>query len=143
MKRRPGFTLLELMVVLVILAITAGAAVPAYRSRQPGSAEHRAAGELAELLIRARLSARESGASAAVVLSPSDGRFWLTTRDSTALGVIALPNGMHFDEALPARTECRFEPSGPATPCVLRIQRYTVRVDPWSGEVRTEEARAR
>ena len=138
MRRRRGFTLLELVVVLVILAITAGAAVPAYLSRQSGSAEHRAAGQLAALLIRARLSARQSGASAAVVLSPSDGRFWLTTRDSLASGAIALPNGLHFDESLPARTECRFEPSGSASPCAVRIQRYTVRVDQWSGEVRVD-----
>ena len=46
--RRAGFTLLELMAVLVLLAITAAAAAPAFLGEQQMSPERRTATSLAE-----------------------------------------------------------------------------------------------
>ncbi|MDB4912810.1 MAG: hypothetical protein JWM95_454 [Gemmatimonadetes bacterium] len=146
MKQRAAFTLLELMIVLVILAITAGAAVPAYLSRQPGTRERQAAGDVVELLMRARAFAREHGVTASFTLSPADGKYWLVTHDSLGAGTVVLPSGVRFGEALPSRMECRFEPAGMATPCSIRIRgvrTVVVRVNEWSGEIRVDDDQQR
>ena len=134
---RRGFTLLELLVVLVVLAITAVAAVPAFLSDANVSAEQRAAASIAEALGRTRLAARESGAPATFVLS-SDGRYWITTRDSAASGTVPLSQGITLVGAGGERMECRFEPSGPASPIAITAHGATdatVSVDGWSGEI--------
>ena len=141
MTNRRAFTLLELMVVLVILAITATAVVPAYAARQPETDARRAATTIADLLIETRSMAREQGIPATFVLSPSDARFWISTRDSSATGLLALAGGVQLDRMLPARVECRFEPGGKASPCVIPLRgahEMIVHVDAWSGEVRVD-----
>ena len=139
MKRhRAGFTLLELLVVLVVLAITAAAAVPAFLSNARATPEHLAATALAEALIQARNAARESGAASTFVLSPVDGRFWITTRDSATSGVVPLAGAVTLIAAGQDRTECRFQPWGPATPFIITVRATTsesVHVDGWSGEI--------
>ena len=138
MRQRPGFTLLELLVVLVVLAITAAAAVPALLSGERATPEHQAATALAEALVQARNAARESGASATFVLSPSDGRYWITTRDSATSGVVPLPGAVTLIAGGQDRTACRFQPWGPATPCMITVRATTtelVHVDGWSGEI--------
>ena len=136
---RPGFTLLELLVVLVVLAITAAAAVPAFLSDARTTPEQRAATAIADALIRTRDAARESGAPATLVLAPSDGRFWITTRDSVATGVVPLGTATLVGGSANAhRIECRFDPSGPATPLAITAHGTsdaTVHVDGWSGEI--------
>ena len=145
-RARPGFTLLELLVVLVVIAITAAAAVPAFLSDSRATPERQAATAIADALIRTRNSARESGAPATLVLSPSDGRFWITTRDSLATGVVPLgaltlvggAGGSNSD-----RIECRFDPAGPATPLAITAHGAsdaTVHVDGWSGEIGISDA---
>ena len=143
-RARRGFSLLELLVVLVVLAITAAAAVPALVSDLRATPEHRTATALATALMRARNSARESGAPAALVLSPSDGRYWITTRDSVATGVVPLAGGVTLVGPASDRIECRFEPSGPATPLGITVHGtgdVAVRVDGWSGEIGVGDAR--
>ena len=139
---RRGFTLLELMVVLVLLAITATAAVPAFLAGTTQSPERRAAGALADVLLRTRDAARASGAAATLVLSPEDGRFWITTRDSSATGTLPLGNAIRIVNT-EKRIACRFEARGPASPCTITvtgIRTLTVRVDAWSGEIRADDA---
>lgn len=137
-RHRTGFTLLELLVVLVVLAITAAAAVPAFVSSARATPEHTAATALADALIQARNAARESGAAATFVLSPSNGRFWITTRDSATSGVVPLAGVVTLIAAGQDRTACRFQPWGPATPCTITVRATTtqwVHVDGWSGEI--------
>ena len=143
MRRRAGFTLLELLVVLVVLAITAVAAVPAFLSSARATPEHKAATALAEALVQARNAARESGASATFVLSPSDGRYWITTRDSATSGVVPLAGAVTLIAGGQDRTVCRFQPWGPATPLAITVRATTtelVHVDGWSGEIRISDA---
>jgi type II secretion system protein H len=133
-----GFTLLELLVVLVILAITAAAAVPAFLSESLATPEQKTATALAGALSQARDAARESGAPATLVISPSDGRYWLTTRDSTATGVLPLPGTVRLIGPNADRVECRFEPTGPASPVTITVRGardVMVRVNGWSGEI--------
>lgn len=141
MRERRGFTLLELMVVLILLAITAAASVPAFLATEQRDPEQIAATQVAALLIRARDAARESGATATLVLSPADGRFWITTRDSTAAGIVTLVEPARIIAPSMDRTTCQFASSGPATPCVVTVhgtRDVTVRVDEWSGDIRVD-----
>ena len=143
-RTRRGFSLLELLVVLVVLAITAAAAVPAFLSDSRTTPEQRAATAIAEALMRARNASRESGAPATLVLSPSDGRYWITTRDSVATGMVPLAGAVTLIGVGGDRLQCRFDPSGPATPFTITahgVGDATVRVDGWSGEIGIGDAR--
>ncbi len=145
MIARRGFTLLELLVVLVLFALTAVAAVPAFLSDSLSTPEQRAATSLAEVLAATRDAARSSGAAATLVVSPSDGRYWLTTRDTSSAGVLALSSGIRLAGPGSERIECRFDPTGTATPFVMLVKgarSIPVRVDGWSGEIRVGDARA-
>ena len=146
---RRGFTLLELMVVLVLLTVTAAAAIPAFLGNRVLTADERVARHISDLLAQTREAARTSGAPATLVLAAPDertgGRYWITTRDSGSTGVLSLPPGVHVTGLADARTQCRFNPEGPATPCAITVQgarTLTVRVNAWSGEIRLEHARA-
>ncbi len=142
-RHRTGFTLLELLVVLVVLAITAAAAVPAFLSSVRATPEHTAATALAEALIQARNAARESGTAATFVLSPADGRFWISTRDSATSGIVPLAGAVTLSAADRDRTTCRFQPWGPATPLIITVRGTTtqsVHVDGWSGEIGISDA---
>lgn len=136
---RSGVTLFELMVVLVLLAITITAAVPAFLGGRFATPERQTATALADALMRTRDAARESGSAATFVLAPADGRFWIVTRDSLTSAVLPLTNSVKVIGATSERVECRFDPSGPATPCAITVsgmQSVTVRVSGWSGDVR-------
>lgn len=146
---RRGFTLLELMVVLVLLTITAAAAVPAFLGDRALTADERVARLVSNLLTQTRDAARTSGAPATLVLAAPDeqtgGRYWITTRDSSSTGMLSLPNGMRVTGLAAARTQCRFDPAGPATPCAITVhgaRARTVRVNAWSGEIRMDDAHA-
>lgn len=145
MTQRRGFSLLELLVVLVVLSITAAAAVPAFLSDSLATPEQKTATALASVLSRARDAARESGVPATVTISPSDGRYWLTTRDSTATGVLPLPGTVSLVGPSTDRFECRFNPTGTATPLTITVRgarSVAVRVQGWSGDIGIGDGRA-
>lgn len=133
-----GFTLLEVLVVLTLLAITATAAVPAFLAERERGAERDAATALAMELTRVRDGARTSGAAATLVLSPSDARVWLVWRDSTLAERLPLAPGVTLAAPSGERVECRFDPAGPATPFAVTVRgrvSIPVRVDGWTGAI--------
>jgi prepilin-type N-terminal cleavage/methylation domain-containing protein len=137
-RARAAFTLLELLVVLMLLAITAAAAVPAFLSDRSDSAERGVATSLATALMRVRDGARASGAPATLILAPADGRMWLVWRDSTVVEQLIFARGVKLAAQSSARLECRFTASGSATPFAVTIQGshpLAVSVDGWSGEI--------
>ena len=137
-RPRAGFTLLELLVVLMLFAITAAAAVPAFLADRTGGAERATATQLAMALTRVRDGARASGAPASLVLAPSEGRMWLVWRDSTVTEQLVLAAGAQIAAQNAERVECRFAPAGTASPFAITIQgrnNLAVRVDAWSGEI--------
>ena len=143
--RRSGFTLLELVVVLAILAITSVAAMPAFLGAHFTTPERRVASAIVDALIWTRDAARESGSPVTFVLAPGDGRFWVTTRDSLASGTVPLENSATIMDKGTDRVTCRFDPAGPATPCAIIVhgtQTLTVHVNGWSGEVRISDEHA-
>jgi len=82
----PGFTLLELIVVLAILAVVAAATVPALRLGEGEEAELDAATRKLTVLFRAaRDSAVQNAAPVTVVLDPAYGVYWLDVERPSAL----------------------------------------------------------
>lgn len=137
-RQRVGFTLLEVIVVLALFAITAAAAVPAFMAARADAAERTTATAVAMALTRVRDGARASGAPASLVLAPTEGRMWLVWRDSTVVEQIPSAPGVQIVAAKAERMECRFDAVGTATPFAVTIQGtrlLAVRVDAWSGEI--------
>jgi prepilin-type N-terminal cleavage/methylation domain-containing protein len=137
-RSRGGFTLLEVLVVLALFAITAAAAVPAFLADREQSAERDAATALARALGRVRDGARSSATPATLILSPKDARVWLVWRDSTVTEQLPLAAGIELAAARGDRVECRFDPAGTATPFDVTIRgriSVPVRVAAWSGEI--------
>ena len=72
---RRGFTLLELIVVLAVLALVAALSWPAVRGLLAKSQLQNAAKQLRAALVRARLSAMESGTVRQFRYEPGSGRY--------------------------------------------------------------------
>jgi type II secretion system protein H len=138
--RRGGFTLLELLVVLVIFAITAAAVVPAFLGQANTTPERRTANALVAVFTAARNAARESGNPSTVVIAPAERRYWLTTRDSAITAEIPTDPGVSLSALGGARLSCRFEAFGTASPCSVTVrggEPIVVSVDQWTGDVLT------
>lgn len=106
---RPGVTLLELLVVLVIVAMAASLAVPAFTTRT-ASENERTFREIASALRLARERAIGSGASVEMTVDPTRGQIWVTPRDTSFFVVI--PSTCRLEG--PPRTTVRFAPDGTA-----------------------------
>ena len=136
---RRAFTLLELLVVLAIFAITAAAAIPAFIGQANATPERRSASAVAAVLTAARNAARESGAPSTAVIAPADRRYWLTTRDSAVTADFILEPGVSLSAPGTPRLTCRFESFGSASPCSITVRgarAVVVSVDRWTGDVR-------
>jgi prepilin-type N-terminal cleavage/methylation domain-containing protein len=155
--RSAGFTLVEVVVVLVILSITAVIAVPAFRSAGERS-DLDLATERVELLLRiARDSAVKTAMPVTLVVDSATSLVWITTPTSIGMagdastlmsaGVTAaaptgpgasidLPRGVRMEIAS-ARARFTFQPSGQAFPdsIYLRSGATTrlVTLNPWTG----------
>jgi len=108
--RRAGYTLLELMVVLVILALAGAAAVPAFAAWRPAEPRRAAAGELVRVLEMTRERAVAGGANAELVIDADGARAWIQPRD-TAFAMV-LPAGCRLRGAV--RSRVQFAADGPA-----------------------------
>jgi prepilin-type N-terminal cleavage/methylation domain-containing protein len=138
--RRAGFTLREIAIVLVILAITTGVVVPAFARLDEQDAAQPADAVL-QLLRAARRTAIEWGITVRVVLDPTSGRFRVDTSGVGGTGTLAdtalqLESGTTI-ESDSARLRFVFQPNGAAMAdsVVVHSGRATtvVSVDPWSG----------
>jgi len=91
---RRGFTLLELIIVLALLAMLAAIVWPLLRNPLQRSVTQRAARQLVDDLARARLNAIETGRTMAFRYEPGGGRYSIAPADTLADG-----------ESMSARTE--------------------------------------
>ena len=141
MKR--GFTLVEILVVLAILGITAAAVVPALARAPTEDDLTRAARALERVAAAARRTALERATPVAVTLVPESGRYWVHLSDGTAIdsGAIALDQGTRMRSAVP-RPQFRFGPLGTADGDSLLLLgaggAQSLVADRWTGGIRVE-----
>jgi type II secretion system protein H len=145
--RRLGFTLAEVVVVMLILGLTAAVVAPAMRST-PYDRLATAADELVRVLERARRSAAELASPVRLTLDPRSGRVRMEAIDGdTVIGIedraLSLgPARLELDLADRALT---FDPLGGATPGSLRLRFgsavQVIAVERWTGAARRTAAR--
>ena len=147
--RRRGFTLVELLVVLMILAIAAAAVAPTLRAanRRPAADAGRAAAALAR---RAQHAAAVRGGRVTVSIELATGRFWSTApgaalagADTLEAGVVARGAGARWSGGSDGWGTLTFDPDGPARADLLEVtdgrERYALLVSPWTGAVAVAE----
>ncbi len=111
-----GFTLVEIVVVLAILALTAAAVVPAFTRAIDDDPVTAAARRLERILLDARATGLTRAVPVRVAIVPETGRYWVFKEvggDSTALdsGSLTLAPGLRLWSAA-ARPTIRFSPVG-------------------------------
>jgi prepilin-type N-terminal cleavage/methylation domain-containing protein len=137
---RGGYTLVELVVVLVILALAGALAVPAIAAWRPPSDIDTATARLVAVLHLARERAVSSGHASEMVIDAANRRAWLRPRDTSF--VLDLPVGCQL--AGGARSVMRFAPDGPSHGTLPSIacgdRRALVAADPLTGMPRVTAA---
>jgi type II secretion system protein H len=134
---RRGFTLLEVMVVLLILSVLGVVAVPALQGPPREPALDEGAGRVEALFRMARNEAVRSGRAVTVVLDSTSALAWVDTRDRVDGESLELPSGVTLE--LPrARASFTFHPGGGAEgdSVVVRGPGDVIRivtVNRWSG----------
>jgi len=139
--RHAGYTLLEVLVVFVILAIAGAVAAPAFASLRPASRLDSATSRIVGVMQMARERALAGGVPTEAVFDATGARVWLHPRD-TAFAV-DLPDGCHLDG--PARSVVHFAADGPArgeAPAVVcGAERARIVTDPLTGASTVREHR--
>jgi prepilin-type N-terminal cleavage/methylation domain-containing protein len=134
-----GFTLVEVVVVLVLLGVMAAVAAPAFLNEARGNDLRDGAAVVQRILDRARVTARVSGHRVTVTLDATNSRYWID--DPALTGAIALPAGATLWSERP-RARVTFQPAGPASADPIAVQAHGVsaalRVDRFTGEVTTD-----
>jgi prepilin-type N-terminal cleavage/methylation domain-containing protein len=147
MSPRRAFTLWEMALVLLVMGVAAGLAVPAFA--RLGAADERAEGvdELLQLLRASRRAAVAHGVTVTLVVDPASGRWRADSAGALgagelASGTLALGGAGALATELP-RLRYLFRATGAAQADTVRVRddrasggAALVLVDAWSGEPR-------
>ncbi len=140
--RDAGFTLLEFLAVLIIIAVTALVVLPRIAGSRTHAAFETAAGHIATALRSARATARMSGQDQVVVLDTNTNQYW----SDSAPQPRELPGWISISDALPGRSSqgtarlmFRFRPDGSASRGAVALtsgkQRTVISVDWLTGTI--------
>jgi len=136
-----GFSLVEIVVVLLILGVSAAIVVPSLRAGARDEGVPAAAPEIARLLRAARRAALEQAVPVTVSITPGSRRYmvWAEQSDTAGdLGQGALPGGEITPAGGRSRFQVVFDRFGTAAPDSLTVRgsegSAVVGVNRWSGE---------
>ena len=144
--RRGGFTLIEMIVVVIVIAVTAGLTAPAMMRMAGVEADVRGTAPLAALLRSARRQAVESGSVVRVIIDPKDARYRADTTGPRGAGLLSegeltLDPGVTL-ESDSIRVRFTFRPDGSVFGDTLTVHgRWTssrVSVDRWTGAIHVD-----
>jgi general secretion pathway protein H len=144
-SRQQGFTLVELLAVLVVLAIVAGLVAAHFSSRRSGAELQATAHELASRLRAARTAAIRQAATRAVVIDVAGrqvtaGAGIAPFRIAETVTIASQTSAS--ERRGPASVGIRFFPNGASTGGTIRLQTgrqaYEVRVNWLTGRVAVE-----
>jgi type II secretion system protein H len=143
---RDGFTLVEMLIVIVILAIVSAVTVPALRST-PEDELTSSADAVTSLMQRSRQTALDRGQTVALVVDAANARYWAMIESTgvadsiVSYGPIDLSSGARLESEEP-RSRYLFAPSGAASggPLVVRLnsRAAVVTLNQWTGDARAE-----
>jgi len=138
-----GFTIVEILVVLAILGITAAAVVPALARATEEDDVTRTARAVEHVLVAARDRALAHAARVEVALIPEQGRYWIRDSGGQVLdsGTIALAGASRVQSGA-VRPRFQFNADGTVDADSLLVlgaagARALV-IDRWSGAIRVD-----
>lgn len=140
--RRRGFTLIEVVVVITLLAIVAAVTVPALGRLEPADDRDRAVRDLMRLLRSARATALDRGSATTLLLDPGRQAWWLDL-DSAGTTIRVIEGSLSFPEGVKVsgdqpRLAFRFYANGRSMADSFFVSSRAggarIRVDPWNGE---------
>ncbi len=138
---RRGFTLIEVVVVLVLLGVVAGVTVPAFRNTAAGGPRAEVTGEVLRLLEGARSTALDRATATRLMLDARSGSYRVEAesagqRVSIRNGRILLPAGVGL-EGGPGWLPARFTSTGTAVMDTIAVVgpdgATRISVDRWTG----------
>ena len=136
---RRGFTLIELVVVIALMAVVIGVSAPALASLDRGGADSSAVDVVTALLRRSRMTAIDRAIAVDLTIDPATARYWVYPPEAS--GVLDVRAGARLVAGAP-RVHYRFSPDGEANADgQLFVQQgqmsVPVLIEPWTGEVRS------
>jgi len=143
---RAGFTLIEVVVVLVLLGVVAGVTLPAFMRPDAGGPRAEVTSELLRLLESARATALERATTTCLVLDPASGSYRVEG-DSAGQAVVVREGRVQLPANVTlmsdrSRVQFRFSSSGVAIAESLVVRgpdgASRVVVDRWTGLTRVE-----
>ena len=145
--RRAGFTLIEMVLVLLIIGIIFAMVVPSLGSLGHDPEEGMAWKELVTLMRSSRVLALEKGVTVKMVLDPETGNYRVDSTGARGAGIVEegqLTVGLNMTMvADSARAKFSFRPDGSAfsDSLIMRASGYATKisVDPFTGEVKIED----
>jgi prepilin-type N-terminal cleavage/methylation domain-containing protein len=134
---RRGFTLIELVVVIALMAVIVGVSAPALASLDHRSADSSAVDVVTALLRRSRVTAIDRALAVDLTIDPATARYWIYPPETT--GVLDVRAGTQFVAGAP-RVHYRFLPDGEVNADGrLFVQQgqmsVPVLIEAWTGEV--------